>query len=151
VGQATLLRFVWTHKQVANERSSRTFLRIIKNNLMKKTLISAVIFALVSFTITDELIGNWESKPSSKGNVTRVVFKSDNSFEGFINKKPFVSGKYTLDNGVLSFVDNGCDGKRGMYKLVFFSDSDSLRFEAIEDSCEQRRNGMIRTILGRAK
>lgn len=118
---------------------------------MKRTLISAVIIALVSFTIADELIGNWETKPSSKGNVTRVVFRSDYSFEGFINKKPFVSGKYTLYNGVLSFVDNGCDGKRGIYKLVFFSNSDSLRFEPIEDSCEQRRNGMERTILGRVK
>jgi hypothetical protein len=118
---------------------------------MKRTLTTVLIFALISFTITDELIGNWESKPSSKGNVTRIVFKSDNSFEGFINRKPFLSGKYTLDNGVLSFVDNGCDGKRGIYKLVFFSSSDSLRFEPIEDSCEQRRNGMIRTILGRVK
>jgi len=118
---------------------------------MKRTLISAVILALVSFTITGELTGNWETKPSAKGNVTRVVFKSDNSFEGFINKKPFVSGQYTLENDVLSFVDNGCEGKRGVYKLIFFSNSDSLRFEAIEDSCEQRRNGMIRTILGRVK
>ena len=118
---------------------------------MKRVLISALVFALVSFTITEELIGNWESKPSAKGNVTRVVFKSDNSFEGFINKKPFVSGKYTLSDGVLSFVDNGCDGKKGVYKLVFFSDSDSLRFEAIQDSCDERRNGMIRTILGRVK
>lgn len=118
---------------------------------MKRMLISTVILALVSFTITDELIGNWETKPSSKGNVTRVVFKSDNSFEGFINKKLFVSGQYTLENNVLSFVDNGCDGKRGVYKVIFFSNSDSLRFEPIEDSCDQRRNGMIRTILGRVK
>ena len=118
---------------------------------MKRILISALVFVLVSFTLADELIGNWESKPSPKGNVTRVVFKSDNTFEGFINKKPFVSGKYTLDNGILSFVDNGCDGRRGIYKLVFFSDSDSLRFEPIQDSCEERRNGMSRTILGRAK
>lgn len=118
---------------------------------MKATVILALIIVLVSFTITDDLTGNWETKPSIKGNVTRVVFKSDNTFEGFINKKPFVSGQYTIDNDVLSFVDNGCDGKKGVYKIIFFSNSDSLRFEAMEDSCEQRKNGMVRTILGRVK
>jgi hypothetical protein len=118
---------------------------------MKKLLIATTIVALISFTITEELTGSWETKVSPKGNVTRVVFKSDNTFEGFINKKPFVTGKYTFENDVLSFVDNGCDGKKGVYKIVFFSNSDSLRFEPIEDSCEERRNGMIRTILGRVK
>jgi hypothetical protein len=118
---------------------------------MKTLLVTVAILALISFTVTDELIGNWETKPSPKGNVTRVIFKSDNSFEGFINKKPFVTGKYTLENNVLSFVDNGCNGKKGVYKIIFFSNSDSLRFESIEDSCEERRNGMIRTVLGRVK
>jgi hypothetical protein len=118
---------------------------------MKKLLVAATIFALISFTITDQLTGTWETQVSPKGNVTRVVFKSDNTFEGFINKKPFVTGKYTFENDVLSFVDNGCDGKKGVYKIVFFSDSDSLRFEPIVDSCEERKNGMIRTVLGRVK
>ena len=114
-------------------------------------LISATIVALVSFTVTDELTGRWETKPSAKGNITGVVFKADNSFEGYINKKPFVSGQYTLENGIFSFTDNGCDGKKGVYKIVFFSNSDSLRFEPINDSCEERRNGMNRTVLGRVK
>ena len=118
---------------------------------MKKMLISATIVALVSFTVTDELTGRWETKPSAKGNITGVVFKADNSFEGYINKKPFVSGQYTLENGIFSFTDNGCDGKKGVYKIVFFSNSDSLRFEPINDSCEERRNGMNRTVLGRVK
>lgn len=118
---------------------------------MKKLLVAATVFALISFTITDQLTGTWETQVSLNGNVTRVVFKSDNTFDGFINKKPFVTGKYTFENDVLSFVDNGCDGKKGVYKIVFFSNSDSLRFESIEDSCEERRNGMIRTVLGRVK
>ncbi|HKH59919.1 MAG TPA: hypothetical protein VKA49_03755 [Flavitalea sp.] len=118
---------------------------------MKKLLIAAGIFALISLTITDQLTGTWETKLSPKGNVTRVVFKSDYTFEGFINKKPFVTGKYTFENDVFSFVDNGCDGKKGVYKIVFFSNSDSIRFESVNDSCEERRNGMIRTVLGRVK
>lgn len=118
---------------------------------MKAMLISSAIILLVSFTVTDVLTGRWETKPSPKGNITGVVFKADNSFEGYINKKPFVSGQYTLENDIFSFVDNGCDGKKGVYKIVFFSDSDSLRFEPISDSCEERRNGMSRTVLGRVK
>ena len=114
-------------------------------------LISAAIMALVAFTVTDVITGRWETKLSQKGNTTTVVFKSDSSFEGFINKKPFVSGRYTFQDGILSFVDNGCDGKKGVYKGIFFSNGDSLRFESITDSCDERRNGMIRTILGRVK
>lgn len=43
---------------------------------------------------TDTLTGRWETEPSDKGNVTSVLFKSNNNFEGDINKKPFV----TLEN-----------------------------------------------------
>ena len=118
---------------------------------MKTLLTAAIIFSVVSFTITDELTGTWETKPSPKGNVTRILFKGDNSFDGFVNKKPFVTGTYTLNDGIFSFTDNGCDGRKGIYKIVFFSNSDSIRFEPIEDSCEQRRNGMIKTVLGRVK
>ena len=111
----------------------------------------ATALGFISFTLNTDLLGRWESKPSPKGNVTTVVFKNDNSFEGFINKKPFVSGHYSFSDGVLSFTDNGCNGKQGVYKIVFFSDSDSLRFEPISDSCEERKNGMSKTILGRVK
>lgn len=118
---------------------------------MRHMLATPIIFFLIAFSGNDELLGDWESKPSPKGNVTRIVFKPDNSFDGFINKKPFVTGQYQVENNILSFVDNGCNGARGVYKLIFFSNSDSLRFEPIQDSCEQRKNGMSRTVVGRVK
>ncbi|MBC7826438.1 MAG: hypothetical protein H7122_01730 [Chitinophagaceae bacterium] len=118
---------------------------------MKTVLTSAAIFLLISFTVADQLTGRWESKRSEKGNVTGVVFKSDTSFEAYINKKPFVSGQYTYRDNIFSFVDNGCEGKRGVYKIVFFSNNDSLRFEPVTDSCDQRRGGMSRLVLGRVK
>lgn len=117
---------------------------------MKTILIISAIMTL-AFTAKDKLTGRWETKPSVKGNVTGIVFKSDNSFEGYVNKKPFVSGNYTLEDSVLSFVDNGCEGKKAVYKLIFFSNGDSLRFDPISDSCVQRKEGMTRTILGRVK
>jgi len=117
---------------------------------MAKAMLYSAILVLSAFIGKNKLIGRWESKPSDKGNVTGVVFK-DSTFEGYVNKKPFVSGAYKLEDDIFSFVDNGCQGKRGVYKIVFFSDSDSLRFEPVNDSCDDRRNGMSRLILGRKK
>ena len=101
----------------------------------------------------DKLRGRWQTQPSEKGNITGVVFKADNTIEGYVNKKPFVIGTYSFDPGdsILSFVDNGCNGIRGIYKVMFYSNSDSLRFNVISDSCTERKNGMLRLIMGRVK
>lgn len=110
--------------------------------------------AIAAFTFLPEkdiLTGRWETRPSEKGNTTGVVFKPDNSFEGYVNKKPFVTGKYTLQNNTFSFTDNGCEGKEGVYKAIFFSNSDSLRFECIADSCSERKKGMTTMVFGRVK
>lgn len=99
------------------------------------------------------LTGRWESRPSEKGNVTGVVFKESGVLEGYVNKKPFVSGTYTFNStdSILTFVDNGCNGATGTYKVMFFSNSDSLRCRAISDSCQPRREGMERLVMGRVK
>jgi hypothetical protein len=118
---------------------------------MKTMLLMAIVAIWFAYADNNELTGIWETKPSPKGNITRVIFKPDASFEGFINKKPFTSGKYTFHDGLLSFTENGCNGKRGEYKIIFFSHSDSIRFVPVNDSCEERRKGMSVTILGRIK
>ena len=126
----------------------------MKTNLISGTilvLVSAAMLTLFSFTSTGSILGKWETKPSDKGNVTRVIFKPDNSFEAYINKKPFASGTYTVEDDVLSFVDNGCNGAKGVYKIIFFASTDSMRFEHITDTCTNRKNGMARLILGRIK
>jgi hypothetical protein len=118
---------------------------------MKAILIPTVIMALYALPLNNQLTGRWQSKPAPNGNVTGIVFKTDNSFEGYINRKPFVTGQYTLQDNIFSFVDNGCDGQRGVYKVVFFNNADSIRFEPINDSCTRRKDGMIRLVLGRVK
>ena len=115
--------------------------------------ILVLAFTMFFFPGTNLLTGRWETKVSEKGNVTGVVFKSDNKLEGYINKKPFVSGTYNFNpsDSTLSFVDNGCNGMKGTYKVMLYSNSDSLRFQAIDDSCEERKNGMLRLVMGRVK
>jgi hypothetical protein len=118
---------------------------------MKRMMISILMILMCSFIPADQLTGRWQTKPSPKGNITSVLFKADGSFETYINKKPFTSGSYTLQDSVLSFIENGCNGYRATYKILFFSAGDSIRFQPISDSCLERKEGMSRTILGRVK
>ena len=118
---------------------------------MKTILISLVIMIFFAFPAKDILTGKWQSPVSPKGNVTGIIFKEDNSFEAFVNRKPFTSGKYTLQDSLFSFTDTGCEGKPGTYRLIFFSNGDSLRFEAVSDSCVDRKNGMTRLVVGKVK
>ena len=117
---------------------------------MKSLIITAIIVSL-GFCSDETLVGKWETQPSPKGNVTSMVLRPDNSFDVYINKKAFTNGKYTYKDGVLSFTDTGCDGSPGVYKIIFFSAGDSMRFQPISDTCTERRNGMSRTIMGRVK
>ena len=103
------------------------------------------------FLPNDKLIGRWESRPSEKGAVTTVVFRADNSFDGYVNNKPFVNGTYTLNDSIFTMVDNGCNGVRGTYTIHFFSNGDSMRLECLQDSCAERCAGASRIILGRKK
>lgn len=118
---------------------------------MKIVLISAVAMMIAFLSGEEKLTGRWESPRSEKGNVTGVVFKADSSFEGYVNKKPFVTGRYSLQDDVFTMVDNGCDGKSATYRITFFSNADSLRFTPISDSCDGRKAGMSRLVLGRVK
>jgi len=85
------------------------------------------------------------------GNILGVIFKPDNSMEGYFNKKPLFSGTCTWNNGILSFEDNGCQDIKGIYKIVFFSNSDAMRWEVINDSCEGRKQGMNNMVFARVK
>ena len=119
---------------------------------MKRILITVgIVICLFAFLPKNKLVGRWETKPSLKGNVTGVVFNDDNTYEAYINRKPFVSGTYRLHRNTITIEENGCNGAKATYKLIFFKQADSLRFEAVSDSCTERKEGMQRTILGRVK
>lgn len=119
---------------------------------MKTLLIACIIMSALAFTRTQELIGRWESK-SGTGTITGVVFKPDNTFEGYVNKKPFVSGTYTYtsQDSIFTFTDNGCNGVMGTYKINFYANGDSMRFAPIDDECIERKEGMQRLNMGKVK
>jgi hypothetical protein len=118
---------------------------------MKSVFFSGVLMMMTFLGDGDKILGRWETKPSVYGNVTGVFFKPDNTYEAYINKKPFVSGKYVLEDSVISITENGCKGITGSYKIILYSNSDSLRFQSLVDSCNERREGMNRIVLGRVK
>lgn len=115
---------------------------------MKTILFSTLL--LLSISGNNKLVGHWESI-SPTGNITGVVFKDDNTFEGFINNKPFVSGIYSLKDSTFQMQDNGCMGATGTYIVHFFANNDSFRIELIEDACEPRGNGSNNRVFGKVK
>jgi hypothetical protein len=118
---------------------------------MKILCLAMMSFFFVSKN--DPITGRWESQPSAKGNVTGVVFKNDSVLEAYVNRKPFATGTYRFNeaDSMLSFTDNGCGGAEGVYKILFFSNSDSMRFKVVSDTCTERSNGMQRLVMGRVK
>jgi len=112
-------------------------------------IIGSLLLILSARLGKKDIVGRWKTNPSDKGNVTMVNFKADNHFDGFVNKKPFVTGTYQYEYPELYFIDNGCEGKTGRYKVIFFSNDDSIRMEPIADSCKERMEGMKRMVLGR--
>lgn len=117
---------------------------------MKTVLYAVIALTLFSAPAKDKLTGRWESI-SPTGNITGVVFKEDNTFEGYINKKPFTSGTYSLTDSTFAMQDNGCQGHVGNYRIHFFSNNDSFRLQLIDDPCTPRGNGSNGRRFGRVK
>ena len=115
---------------------------------MKPLIICLMV--LLGSSSGEKLIGRWESI-SDKGNVTGVVFKDDNTFEGYVNKKPFVTGTYSFNDSIFTLQDNGCMGVTGTYTIHFYSNNDSFRIQLMHDDCEARGSGIHDRIFGRVK
>ena len=116
-------------------------------------LIPVLMLMGVAFIKAGKITGHWETRPSPSGNITAAVFRDDSSFEGYVNNSVFVSGTYFFSpaDSVLTITDNGCNGLTGIYKILFFSNSDSMRFAVVRDNCEERKQEMEGLIMGRIK
>lgn len=114
------------------------------------SLISALALAALSFTeLPPSLIGRWQNR-SPKGVVGMAIFRADSTYGGFVNGKQFVSGTYFVRQDTVHIQDGACGAYYGTYKLTFVT-ADSIRFAAIEDRCQGRRQGSDGLTLGRIR
>lgn len=116
--------------------------------MKKNRLLSILIFLLFSGTSftrdTNPLAGKWEYSGIFKGDPFKLlaIFRTNGTFDGFINKKEFVSGTYHLKHDTLYISDPTCNVKyEGTYQVEFFGHLDSLKFHVIQDTCVGRREG----------
>lgn len=120
---------------------------------MKKFHILTVILILAACTNkSSNIVGRWETK-SQKGNIVIGVFKADDSYEGYFNKKLFTKGTYSFKEGVVTFEDDkmtACSDIKGSYKVTFFADT-AIRFDVINDSCKPRNEGSNGVVYVRLK
>ena len=117
---------------------------------MKLAFYVAIAAAITAFYNKESLTGKWESQPSKNGNVSGVVFRPDNTYTAYVNQKPFGSGVYTLQDSILTIKEPACEFI-GTYKTIFFSSGDSLKLQAVNDSCTERAKGISRLVFGRVK
>ncbi|GAB4044274.1 hypothetical protein [Spirosoma jeollabukense] len=114
------------------------------------SLVSLVLIALTAVSFVNPpnaLVGRWQQL--YKGATTLLVFRPNNTFDVFINGKVFTSGKYTVRQDTFALVDPGCHvDYYGTYKFAFFV-PDSVRFTAIADTCQGRRNDLHQFTAGR--
>jgi hypothetical protein len=118
-----------------------------KSTDMKKpypfSIFITVLFAALSFTADNNpLVGKWEYSSKQPGGPFKLlaIFRGNGTFDGFINKKEFVSGTYHIKQDTLYIADPTCNVQyEGIYKVEFFGRRDSLKFHVIQDTCKGRR------------
>lgn len=120
---------------------------------MKKFLISTVILILAACTANKrDMVGKWKTK-SSPEHVLTGVFKSDQTYEGYMNDTLFTKGTYSFKDNVFKIEHDemtSCADTKGSYKITFTADT-VMRFDVINDSCKERNEGTNGMVLVRVK
>lgn len=120
---------------------------------MKKAFTRSVGFIglviLSSFAIDppSPMVGRWQQQLN--GVTLLFNFRSDGSYDGFVNGKSYVTGRYYVRQDTIGVADGKCNPIYfGTYKLQFLV-PDSVRFTAILDTCRDRRETVPTLALGR--
>lgn len=121
---------------------------------MKKALFSSLLLlaltAAAFIAPSNPLVGRWQQQ--FPGQLLLLNFRADGTYDSFINGKTFTSGKYTFQQGAFTLSDGLCNPNYyGTYKLSFYSGTDSIRFQVVQDTCRGRREGTRGLTLGRVK
>jgi hypothetical protein len=114
-------------------------------------------FLLSAFKLMDDLSpiqGRWETSSVYQGQPFSFlfVFRNNGNYDGFLNKKTFVSGTYQLKHDTLYISDPICNSAyQGSYKVQYHGQLDSLTFHLIQDTCGGRQEGMDRITFKKVK
>jgi hypothetical protein len=116
--------------------------------MKKLLLLSLLAIALLSaFKInedTNAIQGRWEMNSVYQGQPFSllIVFRNNGNYDGFYNKKIFVSGAYQMKHDTLYLSDPICNSAyQGSYKIQYHGQMDSLTFHVVQDTCRARREG----------
>lgn len=96
------------------------------------------------------ILGEWDSHEvfDGKSFVFLARFKADGTFDGLSNGKLVISGQYRVNADTIFFKDAICNlDYEASYKLTWFKDS--IRFNVINDTCQERIKGSDKVALGR--
>ena len=122
---------------------------------MKKAFIVPLglilLLALSSSSIdpANPMVGRWQQR--IKGATLLFNFRSDGSYDYFVNGKSYTSGHYFVRQDTTGIADSRCNANYfGTYKIDFYA-PDSVRFSAIQDTCQDRRQAAVRLALGRIR
>ena len=117
---------------------------------MKRLILLSLpaIMLLTAFKILDDgpslIQGRWEFRSIERGSAFSflLVFRSNGKYDGFMNKKTFVSGSYHMKHDTLYIADAICNSAyEGTYQIEYHGKADSLTFHVIRDTCRARREG----------
>ena len=109
------------------------------------SLLAIIMFS--AFRSNEEpnlLLGRWEFRSVEQGSAFSflLIFRNNGKYDGFMNKKTFVSGTYHMQHDTLYISDPIYDSAyQGTYKIEYHGKADSLTFHVIRDSCRARREG----------
>jgi hypothetical protein len=110
--------------------------------LLFLSLLGISLFGMSFIYDTSPIVGRWEHIFKDGPTNFLVVFRADGTYDGFANKKAFVSGTYKMKNDTLYISDPTCNSKyAGTYRVEYFGKQDSIKFHVIQDTCIGRREG----------
>ncbi len=93
------------------------------------------------------MVGRWQQQIN--GVTLLFNFRPDGRYDGFVNGKSYLTGRYFVRQDTIGVTDGKCDPTYfGSYRMQFFV-PDSVRFTAILDTCRDRRETVPTLALGR--
>ncbi|SOD92207.1 hypothetical protein SAMN06269250_3858 [Spirosoma fluviale] len=107
------------------------------------------LLVLSSFAIDppNPMVGRWQQQIERV--TLRFNFRPDGTYDGFVNGKSYLTGRYYVHQDTMGVTDGKCNPAYfGIYRLKF-SVPDSVRFITILDTCRDRRETVPTLALGR--